>query len=232
MGHKIMAIFKLGAKEIVMNMSMLTSIVLPVVMALMFMRIDGAAGEYMPLIIIYVTVGITFAAPTGSVIMGMLAEENEQGTLDHLITNKKDMMSNIAGKGILLFIVTFAVLTLNLILLDSLVMMAFTDVAALIILWLFFFLLSAAFGMISKTVASSSLFIIIILFIFAMGPYIEFLISDRDNIARQIFEFTPLYQNIFIQEGIIVQPFLVLAAWVVASLIFFLSVFNKKAKML
>lgn len=232
MGHKIMAIFKLSAKELVMNMSMLTSLLLPILMALMFQRIDNEVGGYIPDIIVFTMIGITFASATGAIIMGMLAEENEQGTLDHVITDKKGMTANIFGKGILLFVATFIILVFNLILLDSLATLGFADIIALIILWVFFYLMSTAFGMISKTVASSSLFITIILFLFAMSPYIELLITDQDNIVRRIFELTPLYQNIFISEGIIVQPFLILIMWTILSFLFFLITFNKKAKSL
>lgn len=232
MGHKIMAIFKLSAKEIVMNMSMLTSIVLPVVMALMFQRIDPAVEAASPLIIIYVVVGITYASVTSAVIMGMLAEENEQGILNHVIKSRKDMAANIIGKGILLFTVNFLVLFLCSLLLGITGLMNFADIIALIILWFFFFFMSAGFGMISKTVASSSLFVIIVLFIFAMSPYVELLIPDHENIVRQMFELTPLFQNLFIKEGVIVQPFIILTVWTIISFIFFMAVFNKKAKSL
>lgn len=233
MGHKIMAIFKLSAKEMVMNMSMLTSLLLPILMALMFQRIDEEVGESIPFIVIFTMVGITFASATSSIIISMLAEDNEQGTLDYVITDKKSMTANIIGRGILLFAVTSLIMIFNLILMDSLMMMMnFVDIIALIILWMIFYFLSAAFGMISKTLASSSLFIIIMLFIFAMAPYIELIVTDQDNIFRRFFELTPLYQNLFIREGMIVQPFIILITWTILSVVFFLIVFNKKVKSL
>lgn len=233
MGHKIMAIFKLSAKEMVMNMSMLTSLLLPILMALMFQRIDEEVGESIPFIVIFTMVGITFASATSSIIISMLAEDNEQGTLDYLITDKKSMTANIIGRGILLFAVTSLIMIFNLILMDSLMMMMnFVDIIALIILWMIFYFLSAAFGMISKTLASSSLFIIIMLFIFAMAPYIELIVTDQDNIFRRFFELTPLYQNLFIREGMIVQPFIILITWTILSVVFFIIVFNKKVKSL
>lgn len=232
MGHKIMAIFKLSAKEMVMNMSMLTSLLLPILMALMFQRIDEEVGESIPFIVIFTMVGITFASATSSIIISMLAEDNEQGTLDYVITDKKSMTANIIGRGILLFAVTSLIMIFNLILMDSLMMMNFVDIIALIILWMIFYFLSAAFGMISKTLASSSLFIIIMLFIFAMAPYIELIVTDQDNIFRRFFELTPLYQNLFIREGMIVQPFIILITWTILSVVFFLIVFNKKVKSL
>jgi ABC-2 type transport system permease protein len=232
MGHKIWAVFILNAKEVIMNMSMLTSILLPVVMSLMFMRMDRGLEDFMPLVIIYVTVGITFASVTGGVLMGMLAEENEQGTLRHMIIDKQSMAANIIGKGLLLFILTFVVLNICILLLDAAGMMSFIDIIALAFLWIFFFFASAAFGVISKTVASSSLYMVIMLFLFAMTPYIELLISEEGNIFRRIAEITPLYQAIFIQEGILVQPFLILSGWAMVSLIFFLIIFNRKAKLL
>lgn len=232
MGHKIMAIFKLSAKEMVMNMSMLTSLLLPILMALMFQRIDEEVGESIPFIVIFTMVGITFASATSSIIISMLAEDNEQGTLDYVITDKKSMTANIIGRGILLFAVTSLIMIFNLILMDSLMMMNFVDIIALIILWMIFYFLSAAFGMISKTLASSSLFIIIMLFIFAMAPYIELIVTDQDNIFRRFFELTPLYQNLFIREGMIVQPFIILITWTILSVVFFIIVFNKKVKSL
>lgn len=232
MGHKIMAIFKLSAKEIVVNMSMLTSLLLPIVMALMFQRIDEETGESIPFIIIFTMVGITFASATSSLIISMLAEDNEQGTLDYVMTDKKSMAANIIGRGVLLFAVTSLIMIFNLILMDSLTMMNFVDIIALIILWIIFYFLSAAFGMVSKTLAASSLFIIIMLFVFAMAPYLELMVTDQDNIFRRLFELTPLYQNLFIKEGMIARPFTILIIWAVISVIFFLIVFNRKVKSL
>lgn len=232
MGHKVMAVFKMNAKEILLNMSMLTSVLLPLLMTLMFRQIDTAGGQTVPFIVINVIIGITFASALGAVLMGLLAEENEYGTMDHMITSKKDMAANMMGKALLLFVITFVILGINLIIIGYTEMMSLGGVPAMMLLWLFFFFISAGFGMLSNSVASSSLFIMIILFVFAMAPYIELLIQDETNMVRQFFELTPVYQVKFIEEGALAVPHLILIVWLIISFIFFMVIFGQKAKSL
>jgi len=230
MGNKIIAVFKMNAKEILLNMSMLTSVLLPVLMTLMFRQIDMVEGQTVPFIIINVIVGITFASALGAIVMGLLAEENEYGTMDHMLTSKKDMAANMMGKALLLFVITFVILGINLIIIGYTEMLTFGGIPSLLLIWLFFFFISAGFGMLSNSVASSSLFIMIILFVFAMAPYIELLIDDRTNMLRQFFELTPVYQVKFIEEGAVAVPHLILTVWLIVSFIFFLAIFSRKAK--
>ena len=230
MGNKIIAVFKMNAKEILLNMSMLTSVLLPVLMTLMFRQIDMVEGQTVPFIIINVIVGITFASALGAIVMGLLAEENEYGTMDHMLTSKKDMAANMMGKALLLFVITFVILGINLIIIGYTEMLTFGGIPSLLLIWLFFFFISAGFGMLSNSVASSSLFIMIILFVFAMAPYIELLIDDRTNMLRQFFELTPVYQVKFIEEGAVAVRHLILTVWLIVSFIFFLAIFSRKAK--
>lgn len=220
----------MNAKEILLNMSMLTSVLLPVLMTLMFRQIDMVEGQTVPFIIINVIVGITFASALGAIVMGLLAEENEYGTMDHMLTSKKDMAANMMGKALLLFVITFVILGINLIIIGYTEMLTFGGIPSLLLIWLFFFFISAGFGMLSNSVASSSLFIMIILFVFAMAPYIELLIDDRTNMLRQFFELTPVYQVKFIEEGAVAVPHLILTVWLIVSFIFFLAIFSRKAK--
>lgn len=232
MGHQIIAVFKMNAKEILLNMSMLTSVLLPVLMTLMFQRIDTVDGETIPFIIINVIIGITFASTLSAVLMGLLAEENEHGTMNHMYTDRKDMAANIMGKALLLFVITFIILGINFIIIGRAEMLDLRGLTALLLIWLFFFFISAGFGMLSNSVAASSLFIMIILFVFAMAPYIELLIEDRTNIFRQFFELTPVYQIKFIDEGFMAGPYLNLIVWLILSFVFFIIVFNRKVKSL
>lgn len=232
MGNKIIAVFKMNAKEILMNMSMLTSVSLPVLMTLMFQRIDTVDGQTIPFIIINVIIGITFASALSSILMGLLAEENEYGTMNHMYTDRKDMAANMMGKALLLFVTTFIILGINFIIIGYTDMLDLRGLTVLLLIWLFFFFISAGLGMLSNSVAASSLFIMIILFVFAMAPYIELLIEDRTNIFRQFFELTPVYQIKFIEEGFVAEPYFNLIVWLIFSVVFFLIVFNKKVKSL
>lgn len=226
-----MAVFMMNAKEIIVNMSMLTSLLLPVVMALMFQRME-TAGAAMPFIVVNVIIGVTFASALAAILMGLVAEENEHGTMAHLIVDRQSMAANFLGKALLLFPVTFIILGGNLLMLGYTNMMSFTVFPALVLIWLFFYFISATFGMLSNSVAATSLFIMILLFVFAMSPYIDFLIEDRSNIIRQFFELTPVYQIRHIEDGFLAGPYISLIAWVVFSFIFFITLFNRKAKSL
>lgn len=225
--HKIQAVMIRDAKECIRNMALLTSIILPVFMALMYMQIGRETASEVPLPMFYVVIGITFACMMCSIGMSLLAEENEHHIMTQFMRRKLDLIANLIGKSILMIILTGFTLLLIIAIFNKTEMI--TDVkllSGLVLLGTFFLLITLSFGLMSKTLATTSVYILIILFIFSMGPTFDFLLPTFMN---DIFSYTPLHQNIKLHEGEYVEPVVILLLWNLAGLIFLLVTFNKKA---
>lgn len=230
--HKIQAVIVRDFKECISNMAIITSFALPVVMALMFSRMENVAGGGMPAFIIYTLVGITFVSVLTSSGLTLLAEENEHQTMAQYMRSRGDLFANLIGKSVLLLAMTFLPLIIVFMVMGGLFTFNGAMLVAFIQLSLFFLLITLGFGLISKTLATTSLYLIIILFLFAMAPYVEFLITDAGNIVRQLIGYTPIYQNIEVHHGNVVEPNIILLLWNIAAFMFLTYAFNKKAKSL
>ena len=103
------------------------------------------------------------------------------------------------------------------------------NIAGLILLGIFFLNLGIGIGLLVKSVATTSVYLMPIMFLFGFTPYIEFLVTDEGHIARQIAEYFPLYQNLYILNGNGGMPeFLILFAWIAVSFVVVLRGFNKR----
>ena len=74
-------------------------------------------------------------------------------------------------------------------------------IIALILLLLFFLGLGIAVGLSVKSVATTAVYTMPIMFIFGMSQYVEFIVTDPNSIVRKVFNYLPIYQVFFIEEG-------------------------------
>ncbi|MFD2831628.1 hypothetical protein [Corticicoccus populi] len=228
--NKIQAVIARDAKECLHNMGLLTTIIMPLLMALLFARTGSAAGPEVSNMMFYIVLGVTFAAMTSSIGISLLADENEHRTMDKFIRKRSDMTANVIGKSILLMLITAVTVFLIIIIFNEIPAMTLEVVSGLILLAFFFLFMTLGFGLISETLAVTSIYIIVMLLVFGMGPYADLFFRAGDNIIITLLTYTPLYQNIRIHTGEFLQPVLVLLMWNAAALIFFMMAFNKKVK--
>lgn len=228
---RIMAIFQKDYKEFMRNMMLFTSVLIPIILALFFSRIGENAGEAMPAEIITVMIGVVFSAVLFSAMMTMMAEENEKDTLRGLLQSPATIMDIIIGKSMVVSLMTILSLVVSLFVMGVGDFWNVENIAALVLLGLFFLNLGIGLGLIVKSVATTSVYLIPVMFIFGFTPYIEFIITDENHIARQVAEYLPLYQNYFILNGEVdLSRFLILAAWVIISFLVVLWAFSMKKK--
>lgn len=225
---RVMAIFEKDLKEFMRNMMLFTSILIPIALAAFYGRVDGGGGG-VPNELLIIIVGVVFTAVTFSAMMTMMAEENEKDTLRGLLQSPATIMDIIAGKSLVITLMTIISLVPSVMLVEASGFWSFENISGLILLGVFFLNLGIGIGLIVKSVATTSVYLIPIMFLFGFTPYIEILIADESHTARQIAEYFPLYQNLFILNGNggAVQ-FLILAAWVAVSFVIVLWAFNKR----
>lgn len=225
---RVAAIFEKDFKEFMRNMMLFTSVLIPIVISAFFGRIDGAEGG-VPNEMVIIIVGVVFTAVTFSSMMTMMAEENEKDTLRGLLQSPATIIDIIAGKSSVITLMTIISLVASIMLIEVSGFWTIENIGGLILLGIFFLNLGIGVGLLVKSVATTSVYLIPIMFIFGFTPYIEFLVTDESHIARQVAEYFPLYQNLYILNGDGGAPeFLILLAWVVVSFMIVFWAFNKR----
>src|SRR5699024_9542891 len=94
---RVAAIFEKDFKEFMRNMMLFTSVLIPIVLAAFFGRIDGAEGG-VPNEMVIIIVGVVFTAVTFSSMMTMMAEENEKDTLRGHLQSPATTIDNMTRK--------------------------------------------------------------------------------------------------------------------------------------
>lgn len=225
---RVAAIFEKDFKEFIRNMMLFTSVLIPIVIAAFFGRIDGAEGG-VPNEIVIIIVGVVFTAVTFSSMMTMMAEENEKDTLRGLLQSPATILDIIAGKSSVITLMTIISLVASIMMIEVSGFWTVGNISGLILLGIFFLNLGIGIGLLVKSVATTSVYLIPIMFIFGFTPYIEFLITDESHIARQVAEYFPLYQNLYILNGDGgASEYLILLAWVAVSFVVVIWAFNKR----
>lgn len=225
---RVAAIFEKDFKEFMRNMMLFTSVLIPVVLAAFFGRMDGGEGG-VPDEIVIIIVGVVFSAVTFSSMMTMMAEENEKDTLRGLLQSPASIIDIIAGKSAVITLMTIISLVASIMLVEADGFWSMENIAGLILLGIFFLNLGIGIGLLVKSVATTSVYLIPIMFLFGFTPYIEFLVTDEGHIARQIAEYFPLYQNLYILNGDGgAAEYLILLAWVAVSFGIVIWAFNRR----
>lgn len=224
---RIMAIFEKDLKEFTRNMMLFTSILIPIVLAFMYGNM-GEPNEGFPPVIISIIVGVAFSAILCSGIMTMMAEENEKDTLRGLVQSPASMMDILIGKSLVVIMMTAISLILSLIIMAADLSWSPAAIAAMLLLGIFFLNLGVAVGLEVKSVATTSVYMLPIMMVFGFTPMLEIMITDETNIVRQIVDYSPLYQYVFIQEGETTLPLLILGGWVFLSFVYAAWAFKKR----
>ncbi|UJL46044.1 ABC transporter permease [Virgibacillus sp. NKC19-16] len=223
--RRISAIFEKDIKDFMKNMMLLMMPVIPIVLALLYDRMGG--DEEVPIVLLYIIIGVTYSAVTSSTIMTMMAEENEKKTLRGLIQSPASMMDIIIGKSLVTGLITFVSLIVSLVILDIGPFLNFKAILGLLLLFLFFLFLGIGVGLFTKSIASTSFYIMPIMFLFGFTPMIQMLRLDEDSIAIQIFDTFPIMQGIEIHDTTSWLPLLIIAIWVAAAAVFMYVCFRK-----
>ena len=228
--HRVLAIFEKDLKEFMRNMSLFTMILLPIIMALLFTNIGGGI-EDLPLEIIFILIGMTFSAISYNTMATMMAEENEKDTLRGLVQSPASLIDIILGKSLVTILMTLISLGISLAICDAITSWSFMGIIALILLLLFFLGLGIAVGLSVKSVATTAIYTMPIMFIFGVSQYVEFIVTDPNSIVRKVFNYLPIYQVFFIEEGQPpFKPLMILLVWVILVFIIVFWTFKKRSK--
>lgn len=225
--QRIQAIFEKDMKDFMKNTMMLFTPIIPIILAILYSRMGEAGDEEMPLMIIYLVVGITFSAVTSGAMMMLMAEENEKKTLRGLMLSPASFMDIIIGKSLATTLLTVVSLVISLLIMGSGALLNTQAIIGMILLFFFFLFLGVGIGLFVKTVGITTAYLMPIMFIFGFTPMIDFLGFAKDSLTVKIANALPLSQLIEMDDSHSWMPILWVGIWMLAAAAFAFVCYKK-----
>ncbi|MFA9557777.1 ABC transporter permease [Evansella sp. AB-rgal1] len=226
--QRILAIFEKDIKDFMKNMMLLMMPIVPIVLAVFYSRIGD--GEAIPLIMIYIIIGVTFSAVTTSSMMTMMAEENEKKTLRGLMLSPASFMDIIIGKSLVIGLMTLLSFIISLVIIGIEPILNLRSVIGIFLVFLFFLFIGIGIGLFSKSIAVTSAYLMPVMFVFGFTPMIEFFGLGEDSLAMTIANFFPIMQLMAIHDTTSWLPLAVILVWVLTTGLFMYFCFKKLMK--
>lgn len=226
--QRIAAIFEKDYKDFLKNTTLLVSVVLPIMMAIMFNQMGGEQPTEGFVYTLYTLIGITFSAVTSISILTMMAEENENKTLRGLIQSPASFADIIIGKSLFTTVLTVVTLVISLLIYGFEPLLEMRVMVAIFLLFLFFLFIGIGVGLFAKSVASTYVYSMPIMFLFGFTPLLlqlDFFVNNK--IASTIIEYFPIVQAIELHDTNSWLPVGIIALWVIASIIFVVVYFKR-----
>jgi ABC-2 type transport system permease protein len=166
------AIFKKDLKDLTKNIYVGTSLLMPVVLAFMYGKMDNIGIEAH-----YLIINLTLVAVAFFVQCALIAEEREKNTLRGLMLSPATIPEILSGKSLVSFLITLITIVLcaklsgyeptNMLLIGI----------AIIISSFFYLALGTLFGLLSRSVMEASVIMLPVMLVFGFGSFLELLID-------------------------------------------------------
>lgn len=228
MWHKVKATLYKDIKELFRNMTLLTSVLVPLLLAWMFRFSNSDVTstaetaelyDRIMLIQFYIVYAITLMCVLSFNITLSMAEENEKKAYAHFIYSEKDYQATIWSKVILYSGVSIVILTIVMMIFMPDVSLGIYDYIGLVWLFIVFILLGVSMGLISKNVSQTSVYIIPFMIFIVMTPMGEVVLGANNEFFLSIAWVNILYLNMMINEGDVMVGMIGNAVYIVAGLL-------------
>ncbi|REK71574.1 ABC transporter permease [Paenibacillus paeoniae] len=169
---RVTAILQKDYKDISRNLYVTTTLVLPLIMAVIFGR-DGKST----LELIYMIINMGLVLVGTYVQASLIAEEKEKNTLRGLMLSPASTLEIFLGKNLLSFIATAVIVTGSILLMNYNPGHVPAVVIALVLSAIFYLGLGTLIGLMTKSVVEASVIIVPVMFVFSfisfMKPFME-----------------------------------------------------------
>lgn len=231
--QRIMAIFEKDLKDFMKNTMVIFMPVVPLLLAFLYSRMggamDGADGE-LPLFIVYLVVGATFASIPAGCMMIMMAEEKEKKTFRGLTLSPASFSDIIIGKSLVTLVLTVITLVISLLLVGIEPFLSIRPLIGLVLLFAFFLFIGIGIGLFVNNVGMTTAYLMPIMFIFGFTPMIELFGVSETGIAIKIADSLPVSQLINMHDTNSWLPLGVVLLWVIGAAIFMYVCFIRTQK--
>lgn len=227
---RIHAIFEKDLKDFMKNTATIFMPIVPIFLAFMYNKMGEDGGESLPLLVVYVVVGVTFSTIAAGAMMILMAEENEKKTLRGLIMSPASYLDIIVGKTLVTTFMTVITLSISLALMGNTKILDVQQIFGMILLFFFFLFLGIGVGLLVKTAGMTTVYSMPIMFVFGFTPMYEFLGFSEGSIITTIIDYMPLMQLIEMGDTGKWSHIGIVAIWMILAGIFAYMCFKRVQK--
>lgn len=227
--RRIYAIFQKDVKDLSKNIFVSTTLLMPIVLAIIYGRLEETSIE-----IHYLVINLAFTAVAAFVQCAIIAEEKEKNTLRGLMLSPATTGEILGGKSLVSFILTIVTVVIcakltgyeptNLLIISI----------AVFVSVLFYIALGTLLGLLSKSVAEASVLILPIMFVFGFGTMFQGLMEKYPLLS--VAEYLPNIQLIELAKSVqngagltdVWMYLVVILLWAVGTSILTSVVFKKR----
>lgn len=228
--HKFAALFKLGMEDLTKNMSVFVYVLIPLALAFLYSgMMEGAPVEMLFFICVLMNLAMIPIVLMGTII----AEEKEKNTLRTLLLNDVRAVEVLGAKAVicLIFVILDNILMYFILGVDTAKFAQYQLVGLFVALAVILF--GAFVGLFAKNQMSASLIAMPFMFLFLAPMFIRMLDNE---VANKVSQFLPtdamltIFYSIYedtVSAAKIAMPLVVIAAWLVLSVVMFYVAYKK-----
>ncbi|GAA0424596.1 MAG: ABC transporter permease [Bacillota bacterium] len=169
---RMYAIFLKDLKDLSKNMFITSSMLMPLLIAVLYSRMDELSID-----MIYLVINLSFSTIGVFVQSAIIAEEKEKNTLRGLMLSPATILEIFGGKSLVTFLLTLLTIILSARLIDYEPSSISLIAIALIISSVFYIGLGTLMGLLTKSVVEASVITLPIIFLFGFSTLLQTLIN-------------------------------------------------------
>ncbi|MCK2157704.1 ABC transporter permease [Exiguobacterium sp. 17-1] len=171
--NRAMAIFQKDVKDVSKNVFVGTTLLVPILMAIVYKNIGEVTLE-----IHYTVINLTFSSVAAFVQCTLIAEEKEKNTLRSLMLSPATTLEILGGKSVLTALITLLTIIISAVITGYTPSHLFIIVIALLISCLFYLALGTLLGLMTSSVMEASVAVLPVMFLFGFGTLLQ-QVSDK-----------------------------------------------------
>ncbi|MCG7376986.1 ABC transporter permease [Paenibacillus sp. ACRSA] len=228
---RIRAIFIKDYKEFSRNFAISVTLIVPIMLAVLFREIGSSAPEAIGFLL-----NISFVLITCFVQACLIAEEKERNTLRSLMMTPSTTMDILIGKSVLVFVMSFVVLTVATLIFGYQPANLWVSLAALILSIILYTSVGTICGLFSKTLLEASLSVIPVTIVFTAAPG-RVLLDERFAMFN-VLDYMPSSQLVHLLSispagytmGEILKPLIIILLWTIVLTIVSVILYERRLK--
>jgi len=229
---RVVAIFEKDIKDLSKNMFVLTSMLMPLPLAILF----GSVSKEPSIQMHYLVINMAFALVAAFVQCALIAEEKEKNTLRGLMLSPASTFEILSGKSLLSIVLTVITIVISALLTGYHPANFFIVALAIFISIFFYIALGTLLGLLTKSIMEASVITLPVMLLFGLGSFLQALTAEYPQLS--FVEYLPNIQLELlateVQNGVgitdVWSQLAVIAVWVVSACVLVVATYKKRAR--
>lgn len=222
--NRAMAIFQKDVKDVSKNVFVGTTLLVPILMAIVYTNIGEVTLE-----IHYTVINLTFSSVAAFVQCTLIAEEKEKNTLRSLMLSPATTLEILGGKSVLTALITLLTIIISIVITGYSPSQPFIIMVALLISCLFYLALGTLLGLLTSSVMEASVAVLPVMFLFGFGTLLQ-QVSDKYPILSivdylpniQLLELAKKVEDGAVFSSLLTNLMIILIAGILSSALVFM----------